>query len=546
VSTHATPMLTPPDRLRDRIAQLIFPRIGSNMMPTISVEDDAARIEELMDRYPIGGLCLFNGDRIRTPQTLTRLQSRSRFPLLIATDMERGLGQQLKGATVFPHAMAFQATAAEDEALLEASARVAAREALAAGLHISFSPVADINSNPANPIISTRAYGTTPETVSRLLAAYMRGCQAEGLFATAKHFPGHGDTDVDSHEALPVVDRNRASLEELEFIPFRKAIEQGVSLIMTAHVSYPGLDASGLEATRSKRILRDVLRRDLGFKGVVISDSLLMAGAGQREEHPGEMAAALIEAGVDVLLDIKDVPATVDYLVDAVTSGRLDERLVDQAFERVWGLKVRFAARFGKGAFVDPSLAVPFKEIGAEAHRALADRVADASIQVAIGNPDTLRLPAPRLGQKGPLCFLVRPHTTYNDPTQAPLETAFLRAFPDGEYIEINPESVDDDLEPLLDRASRHSAIIVAAIVKPAAWHKFGLLTFQKQFIRDLADRYPVWLVALGSPLLLADFQDVPAGICVYSDVEPSMKALVRFLKARESDQPVVPGAILP
>ncbi|MDA0874213.1 MAG: hypothetical protein O3C45_04035 [Bacteroidetes bacterium] len=539
-------MLTPPDRLRDRIAQLIFPRLGSNMMPSISVEDDAARIEDLMDRYPIGGLCLFNGDRIRTPQTLTRLQSRATYPLLIATDMERGLGQQLKGATVFPHAMAFQATGAQDEELLEASARVAAREALAAGLHISFSPVADINSNPANPIISTRAYGTTPETVSRLLSAYMRGCQQEGLFTTAKHFPGHGDTDVDSHEALPVVERNRASLEALEFIPFRQAIDNGVSLVMTAHVAYPKLDPTGVEATRSAPILRDVLRRDLGFKGVVISDSLLMAGAGQRREHPGEMAAALIKAGVDVLLDIKDVPATVDYLVNAVQSGRLDERLVDAAFERVWGLKVRFAARFGKGAFVDPALAVSLKEIGQDAHRALADRVADAAIQVAIGDPDTLRLPAPKLGQKGPICFLVRPHTTYNDPTQAPLETAFLRAFPDGAYVEINPESADDDLTPLADIAARHSAVIVAAVVKPAAWHRFGLLPFQKGFIRDLANRYPIWLAALGSPLPRADFQDVPAGICVYSDVEPSMKALVRFLKARQSDPSTVPGVALP
>ena len=190
---------------------------------------------------------------------------------------------------------------------------------------------------------------------------------------------------------------------------------------------------------------------------------------------------------------------------------------------------------------MDPSLAVPFKEIGNEANRALADRVADASIQVAIGDADSLLLPAQRLGQKGPLCFLIRPHTTYNDPTQAPLETAFLRAFPDGEYIEINPESVEDDLGPLLDRAGRHSAVIAAAVVKPAAWHRFGLLHFQKRFIRDLADRYPIWLAALGSPLLLADFQDVPAGICVYSDVEPSMKALVRFLKAREAEPSINP-----
>lgn len=513
------------------------------MMPAISVEDDAARIEELMEEFPIGGLCLFNGDRIRTPQTLTRLQSKAAYPLLVATDMERGLGQQLNGATVFPHAMAFQATGEDAESLLKASAKAAAREALAAGLHISFSPVADINSNPANPIISTRAYGTTTETVNRLITAYMRGCQEEGLFTTAKHFPGHGDTDVDSHETLPVVERDRTALEALELAPFRRSIAQGVSLIMTAHVAYPGLDPSGTEATRSRTILRDLLRKDMGFKGVIISDSLLMAGAGSREEHPGEMAAALLEAGLDILLDIKDVPATVDYLVSAVRSGRIPEALIDAALERVWSLKVRFAARFGKGAFVDPSLAVPYQEIGCERHRLLADEIARKAVQVAIEDGNTIRLPTPRMGQKGPICFLVRPHTTYNDPTQAPLETAFLRAFPDGHYIEINPESEEDDLQSLIEDASKHSAVVVAAIVKPAAWHRFGLLPFQKQFIRDLVDRYPVWLAALGSPLLLADFQDTTAGICVYSDVEPSMQALVDFLADRKDTRaPILPS----
>lgn len=540
-------MLTPPTSLRDRISQLIFPRIGSNMMPTISVEDDAARIETLMETYPIGGLCLFNGDRIRTPKTLTRLQSLSKYPLLVGTDMERGLGQQLKGATVFPHAMAFQATGEDAEDNLEASARAAAREALAAGLHISFSPVADINSNPANPIIATRAFGTTLETVSNLVSAYIRGCKHEGLFSTAKHFPGHGDTDVDSHEALPIVSRPRKEIEDLELVPFKRAVNDGVSLMMTAHVSYPTLDRTGIEATRSAPILRDLLRKEMGFRGAVISDSLLMEGAGQRKEHPGARAAALIEAGVDILLDVGDVPAVVDYLEEAVSAGELDKSLIDAAFERIWSLKVRFASRFGKGAFIDPSLAQPLSAIGHEENRQLADRLASDAIQVAIGDDATLRLRTPGMGQKGPICFLIRPHTTYNDPTQAPLETAFLKEFSNGTYVEINPPCKDDDLRPLIDMAATHSDVIVAVIVKPAAWHRFGLLPFQRQFVRDLVDQGGVWLAAMGSPLVLAEFQDVKAGICVYSDVEPSMKAFVRFLAARKTDletgsfQPILP-----
>lgn len=527
-------MLLPPEELRDRISQLIFPRLGSNMSPTISVEDDAARIEALLDEYPIGGLCLFNGDRIRTPQTLTRLQSRSKFPLLVGTDMERGLGQQLKGATVFPHAMAFQATAEEDEKLLEASACVAAKEALAAGLHISFSPVADVNSNPRNPIISTRAYGSTPQTASRLLKAYIRGASSEGLFTTAKHFPGHGDTDVDSHEALPVVSKNRADLEALELAPFRTAVSAGVSLMMTAHVSYPGLDKTGVEATRSKPILTDVLRGDLGFKGVVISDSLLMAGADHEGEHPGEMAATLLRSGVDILLDIKDVPLTVDYLVQMVESGALDRKVIDTAFGRVWSLKTRFAARFGPGAFIDPGLAQPFSVIGSDEHRALAIKVAEKSIQVAIGEPSDLVLKPAGLGQLGTACVLVRPHTTYNDPTAAPLEKSFLNAFTDGAFFQILPDTTDDKLEDLTAQLASFANIVVAVVVKPAAWHKFGLLPGQAAFVREISEKFPIILVALGSPIVLADFDKVKVGICAYSDVEPTMLALVKYLKSLE------------
>jgi len=537
-------MLAPPKSLKDRISQLIFPRLGSNMSPTISVEEDAARIESLMDAYPIGGLCLFNGDRIRTPQTLTRLQSRSTYPLLIGTDMERGLGQQLKGATVFPHGMAFQATGKEDEKLLEKSARIAAREALAAGLHMSFSPVADVNSNPRNPIISTRAYGSTLHTVSRLLKAYIRGASSEGLFTTAKHFPGHGDTDVDSHEALPVVTRSRLELEELELIPFREAVSAGVSLMMTAHVSYPGLDPTGAEATRSKPILTNLLRQDIGFKGVVISDSLLMAGADHEGEHPGEMAATLLRAGVDILLDIKDVPTTVDYLVELVNSGELDVKIIDAALQRVWSLKTRFAARFGPGAFIDPSLAQPYSVIGCDEHRAFAMEVAEKSIQVALGESDQLVLYKAGMGQYGTACVLVRPHTTYNDPTAAPLEKAFMGAFPDGGFFQILPDTRDDQLEDLLEKLEGFANIIVAVVVKPAAWHKFGLLPSQAAFVHEVSARFNIFLVALGSPIVLADFDRVKVGICAYSDVEPTMLALVKYLKSLESETQAAFGTL--
>ena len=444
--------------------------------------------------------------------------------------MERGLGQQLRGATLFPHAMAFQAIGDLDEELLEAAARAAAREALAAGLHISFSPVADVNSNPLNPIISTRAFGTSAETVSRLVSAYIRGCNGEGLLSTAKHFPGHGDTDIDSHESRPVVSRDRKDLEELEFIPFRRAIESGVSLVMTAHVAYPSLDETGVEATRSREIVTELLRKRFNFRGAVISDSLMMAGVQRNDEHPGALAAAVLKAGVDILLDVKDVPATVEYLTAAVLSGDLSRSVIDTAFERVWSLKTRLAARFGKGVFIDPSLAQPLSVIGKEEHRFLALRIASESIQLAIGKKEGIGLKTPRPGQKGPLFILIGPRQIGHDSGTELLEKSFLSAFPSGSFCNIGPDAEGDDHASLIEEAGHHSDVIVGMVVKPSAWHTYGLLPFQKQLVDDLVSAHPVYLAALGSPVVLADFQDVRASICAYSDVEPSMSALVDYL----------------
>ncbi|MGI9175988.1 MAG: glycoside hydrolase family 3 N-terminal domain-containing protein, partial [Rhodothermales bacterium] len=252
-------MSTPPTSLRDRAAQVVFARIGSNMPPPVTVEEDADRVEALLERCPLGGLVLFNGDRAATPKTLARLQAQSPYPLLITADMERGAGQALRGATVFPHAMAYSALGDQAEALAEASAGASAREALAGGIHVTFSPVADVNTNARNPIIATRAFGSKPEEVARLVQAYLRGCQKEGILTTAKHFPGHGSTQEDSHAELPVVKSARRELEAVDLLPFRAAIEADVDLMMTAHVAFPALDERGLPATLSRPILHDLL-----------------------------------------------------------------------------------------------------------------------------------------------------------------------------------------------------------------------------------------------------------------------------------------------
>ena len=226
-----------PQTLPDQAAQLLFVRIGSNMPPARTVAEDADRIAALLDRCPIGGLVLFNGTVDETPEALAKLQRQSRFPLLVGADMERGAGQQVRGATVFPHAMAFSAVGAEGPWLLEAAARVAGREALSCGIHLTFSPVADVNSDPRNPIIATRAFSSDAAEASHFVEAFLRGSRAAGILTTAKHYPGHGNTHTDSHDGLPVVTRDADTLAAVDLAPFRAAMHAGVDAVMTAHVA---------------------------------------------------------------------------------------------------------------------------------------------------------------------------------------------------------------------------------------------------------------------------------------------------------------------
>ena len=499
------------------------------MPPPVTVEEDAARVAALLARCPLGGLVLFNGEGPQTAQVLARLQAQSAYPLLVAADIERGVGQQVRGATVFPHAMAFDALGPDAEATVEAAARTTAREALACGIHLTFGPVADVNRDPRNPIIATRAFGTEPDGVARLVRAYIRGCHAEGLLATAKHFPGHGATSQDSHEALPVVEDTRAVLERTDLVPFRAAIEAGVDAVMTAHVAFPALDPSRQPATASPLILDDLLRTDLGFGGAVITDSLLMGAIRADPGGVGAQAAALVQAGVDVLLDIPDPEAAVDGLVEAVAAGHLAEARLDEACARVWALKQRLTRRFGPAVFSDPARVLPRHAVGSPEHRALADDVARRAVSVrdAAG---LLPLDPARVADDGLLVVLLKPHRTRLDLPEEPLGDALRAVYPGVRYQQLGPEADAATYREVVDEAEQVRHVVVAMIVKPAAWQHFGLLPAQQQWVEALAARRTVVLASLGSPYVLDAFPQGHARLCTYSDVAASQRALVSVL----------------
>ncbi len=491
------------------------------MTPPIAAEDDAARVQSLIEQCPIGGVVLFNGTWPHAARTLAALQAHSPHPLLVGTDMERGVGQQVAGATEFPHARAFAAVEDAGEAV-RTSARMAAREARACGIHWAFAPVADVNLNPANPIIGTRAFSEEPATTEGLVKAFIRGARAEGLLTTAKHFPGHGRTDTDSHATLPVVSASREALMAVDGAPFRAAIEAGVDSVMTAHVAYPALDPVRRPATNSPPILQDLLRDAMGFGGVVISDSLRMEGAASDAE-PGTRAATLIQSGVDVLLDPADPRAVVEGLVRAVNQGRLAEVRLQEAFERVWRLKTQWAERFGPDGFA-PSAAADDPVVGAPAHQAHAEQVARRGVTVwgsAAEPPSIDRM------QRVLVIRMVRsvPEDT------SPLEEAARLAWPRGDYEDAPADLSRERMEQIEVQARRADQVLIAVTSTPAAWQSAGLSAAQTMLLRTIVSDHPATVAALGGPQVL---DVVPAEarslLCTFSDAPVAQQALVWYL----------------
>ena len=369
--------------LRQAVAQLVIPWIPGGYA---SASD--ADFEELLNwvEQGLGGVSISIGVPDAYVAKLNRLQSRALVPLLVTADFENGgPGMRINhsyalpsllpqgGGTSFPPTMAFGA--AGDEELAFEYGRITAGEARAVGVHWLFAPVLDVNSNPDNPVINTRSFGEDPEAVGRLGAAFIRGARAGGALTTAKHFPGHGDTQTDSHIELPVIAADRDRLDRVELLPFRMAVDAGVDAVMTAHVAVPGVLGDDRPATLSPHFMTEVLRGEMAFGGILFTDALRM-GAITDGYGAGEAAVLALEAGSDVLLAPAGIGATVEAVVAAVESGRVSRERIDISVRRLLEAKARLGLH--EGALVDPAAVAT--RVGTAANRAVADRAAAASL----------------------------------------------------------------------------------------------------------------------------------------------------------------------
>ena len=322
--------------VRDKIAQLVMPWIPGTYA---AFDDEAfARMQGWVDSLHVGGLLVSIGSPLDVAAKLNRLQERSPLPLLIGSDLEAGTAIRLNGGTPFPPNMGIGATARDSDAY--EVGRITALEGRAVGIHLAFAPVADVNNNPANPIINVRSFGEDPAAVGRLAAAEVRGLQDNGMFATAKHFPGHGDTGTDSHIALPVLFSSWARLDSVELVPFRSAIAAGVSAIMSAHIALPGVDGGLMRpGTVVPSILTGILRDSLGFKGLVITDALNMGGIGNVYGADAGVRAFL--AGADLLLQPADPATAINAMMAAVARREISGARLNRSVRRVLELKQR-------------------------------------------------------------------------------------------------------------------------------------------------------------------------------------------------------------
>ena len=517
----------------EKVGQLVTPSFRS--VYTSSESDVFDDLASLVREHHVGGMHVFGARRERpdvllnptyartalgqplaAASLLNRLQAMVDVPLLVTADFETGVGFRMVGATNFPRAMAFGA--AGDPRLAFEAGRITAVEARAIGIHVNFAPVADVNNNPRNPVINTRAFGEDPTTVGRLAAAYIEGLAAGGMIAAAKHFPGHGDTDVDSHLELPVIRHPRERLESVELPPFRAGIAAGAGGVMTAHVALPALDPdAGRPATFSRRIASGLLRDELGFDGLVFTDSMRMRAV-TRLLPPGRAAARAVAAGHDVVLHSPDDRAALAGITAAVRDGTIDGVQLDRSVRRVLEAKAHLGLH--RGARVD--LDALAEVVGTRAHRAAAREVSERSITLVRDATDDVPLRTPRDRSLLYLSVLDYPSGWgIGAPSRFAIPELRER-WSDVTAIELSDRTPPSHLELVRDTAARVDAVVAGIYVRTASFSgrmdlDEDLVVFLQHLAGDAAERgQPLVVVLFGNPYVARSLPELPSVLVTY------------------------------
>jgi beta-N-acetylhexosaminidase len=513
--------------LREKVGQLLMPWVGGDYAAVGSPEFEEVRKWVQDDK--VGGLVISIGLPLSYAAKLNELQVRSRVPLLIASDMENGPGMRMGniyalpslltqgGGTVFPPVMALGATGSTD--LAYKLGEVLGSEARAVGVHMVFGPVLDVNSNPLNPIINTRSFGEKPELVSRLATAYIRGARSKGLMSTGKHFPGHGDTDVDSHLDLPTIRADRARLDSVDLPPFRAAVGEEIDGMMTAHIAVVGVEgAAAGPATLSRGFMSGILRDEMHFGGVLFTDAMTMGGVAKRYGATEPLIMAL-EAGADVLLMPRSIPDAIETVMAAVNSGRLSASRIDASVRRILTAKARAGLR--EGRLVDLNAVDGL--VGIPAHTQIAQEVAERSITLAQDKMNIV--PLTRDSTKRIVVI------TYAEPSDLVAGRTFnsivRERLPRARTVRVDGRTTDVEYAALGAQIDSADLVLVSAYVSPQEFTgTVGTQGGFSGFVEKTAlSGKPIIVLSFGSPYLLNAFPSVSSYLLAWGGSPISQRA---------------------
>ena len=516
------------------------------------------QLRDTMLKYHIGSFAmtvpyeppfLYKSQPYEAAVLLNRIQHDSKLPLLIAADFERGITMRVNGGTVFPSAMAFGAAGKLEYA--EAFGRITAQESRAIGVDWNFFPVADVNSNPANPIINTRSFGENPQQVGDMVTSYIRGAHESGMLTTAKHFPGHGDTATDSHLGVAQVTGDMQRLQATELAPFRKAIDAGVDSVMVAHVTVPALDPDPNHvATTSPAIVTGLLKKQLGFKGIVITDALDMAGLTNLYRNDiGRAAVDAFKAGDDVLLIPADLDASVAAMLKAVRSGEISEGRLNESVLKI--LQAKASLGLQKARLVDLDK-IP-DVIGKPENLAFGQQIADNAVTLVRDNGMVLplkktgtvqpSLPYQKVEEAGGRIVLVIFSEDVRTMSGRVLEREMRKRVPDSTVIYVDSHIANAMSDVVLKAANEAQSVVAAVFMVPTA----GKMTktgngaiknsiamgnssgFLLENILGRAAQKTI-VIAAGNPYLAQDFPEVQNYLCTFSDETVSEISAVKAL----------------
>ncbi|HEY0405014.1 MAG TPA: glycoside hydrolase family 3 N-terminal domain-containing protein [Pyrinomonadaceae bacterium] len=532
--------------LDEKIGQLISVGINATFLNQDSEAFRALRRQVEVNH--VGGIILFRSPVYESVVLMNRMQQLSRYPLLISADLEAGAGMRFDDTVNFPWSMATGATGNADYARRQGE--ITAREARALGIQQIFAPVADVNNNAANPVINVRSYGEDPSEVARFVAAFIEGAQSNGVIATAKHFPGHGDTATDSHRGLPIINVPLSRLNTIELVPFRAAVKAGVGGVMTGHISLPQLEPTSVTPLPREQVVRpgyadtevvvenatlpgtlspvigQLLRRDLGFDGIIVTDALDMSGLTLYFKQD-EAAVRAVLAGADMLLKPSDPDACVRGLREAVRSGRLTEARIEESARRILAAKYDLGLVRQRITPIEQIDTIVSSREAIELSREIAERA------ITLVRNDAKLLPLDSLKPDARIFNLAITNGDDRLFIANPFVSALGRAGRRVETLTLDERSSEAEVRQALDKA-QGADIVFATLygrVRSGQARSVGLPEPGARALSELINRKaPVIGISFGNPYLLQNFPDLQTYIVAYGDMPSLQQAAARAI----------------